>query len=123
MMPLAAEQEQLAGTRDRWRVATGKRELRESAERDGYLRSVAKMRTEMPLDAQFDAALHAPEPLLRLRDTVSTLLDQDWTRDELLAALETFRATLRAADRDADEDTVLEAMDFVTGWCSPQMKV
>lgn len=81
------------------------------------------MRTAMQLDAQFDAALHTPEPLLRLRDTVRALLDQDWTRDELLAALETFRETLRTAGRDADEDIVLEAMDFVTGWCSPQMKV
>lgn len=81
------------------------------------------MRTEGRLDAQFDAALHLPQPLLGLREAVRTLLAHGWKHDELLAALEDYREQLRAADRDADEDTVLEAMDFLAGWCSPQMKV
>ena len=84
---------------------------------------VAIMRTEGRLDAQFDAALHAPQPLLGLRETVRTLLAHGWTHDELLEALETYREQLGTAGRDADEDTVLEAMDFLVGWCSPQMKV
>ncbi|HEY8598603.1 MAG TPA: hypothetical protein VIL85_09245 [Thermomicrobiales bacterium] len=81
------------------------------------------MRTEMQIDEQFDAALHSPQPLMQLRATVSALLDQDWTRDELLEQLELFRETLSTDGRDQDEDTVLEAMDFLVGWCSPHLKV
>ena len=81
------------------------------------------MRTTMQIDAQFDAALHSSQPLIQLRATISALLDQDWTRDELLTQLETFRVTLSADGRDQDEDTVLEAMDFLVGWCSPHLKV
>ncbi len=73
--------------------------------------------------AQFDAALHSSQPLMQLRATVSALLDQDWTRDELLEQLEAFRETLALAGRDNDEDAVLEAMDFLVGWCSPHLKV
>jgi hypothetical protein len=49
-MTLASLQDGLAGTRERWRVATDTTVLRESVERDDYLRSAARMRTEMQLD-------------------------------------------------------------------------
>jgi len=81
------------------------------------------MRTEVQIEAQFNEAVRSANPLLELRETVRSLLDQDWTREELLADLEQFRDVLREAGRDEDEDIVLEVMDFLAGWCSPHMKV
>jgi len=60
---------------------------------------------------------------MQLRTTLGALLNRDWTRDELLAQLESFREILSVAGRDNDEDSVLEAMDFLVGWCSPHLKV
>jgi hypothetical protein len=71
----------------------------------------------------FAQVLHTQQPRVRLRETVRSLLDQDRTREALLADLEHFRGVLREAGRDEDEDVVLEVMDFLVGWCSPHMKV
>jgi hypothetical protein len=30
---------------------------------------------------------------------------------------------LRQAGREADEDMVMDVMDFLMGWCSPHMKL
>ena len=30
---------------------------------------------------------------------------------------------MREANRETDEDVVLEVMDFLTGWCSPHMRL
>jgi hypothetical protein len=72
---------------------------------------------------RFDEALDDPEPTLRLRSTVQTLLEEGWTRELALEALQEFRAQLQGAGREADEDVVLEVMDFVTGWSSPHVKL
>jgi len=77
----------------------------------------------LEIDAQFDAALHSPQPLMQLWTMVVALLDQDWTREGLPAQLESFRVTLSVVGRDNDEDAVLEAMDFLVGWCRPHLKV
>jgi hypothetical protein len=37
--------------------------------------------------------------------------------------LRALRGHLRDAGRDADEDMVLEVMDFLAGWSSPHMKI
>ena len=66
-------------------------------------------------EARFDEALHSQPPLPQVRETVGSLLDQDWTREELLADLERLK-DLRDAGRDEDEDVVLEVMDFLVGW-------
>lgn len=77
----------------------------------------------MTIEARFTAALASPQPLWCSREAARGLLERGWGRDELLAALERFRGVLREAGRDDDEDIVLEVMDFLVGWCSPQMKV
>jgi hypothetical protein len=74
-------------------------------------------------EGQFAQVLHTEQPRVRLRETVRSLLAQDWTREQLLADLEHYRGLLREAGRDEDEDVVLEVMDFLVGWCSPHMKV
>jgi hypothetical protein len=44
-------------------------------------------------------------------------------REAILAELERLRTVLRECGRSDDEDIVLDAMDFLVGWCSPQMKL
>lgn len=41
------------------------------------------------------------------------------TKDDLLSALQALRADVS----DEEEDIILEAMDFLTGWCSPHAKI
>ena len=39
------------------------------------------------------------------------------------ALVERARQQLRQADRETEEDAVMDAMDFLVGWCSPHMKL
>jgi hypothetical protein len=71
---------------------------------------------------QFDEALRSEEPMWRLRELVQDMLTHGQDRNEILARLESYRSVLREAGRD-DEDVVMEVMDFLTGWCSPHMRL
>jgi hypothetical protein len=75
------------------------------------------------IQAKLDQALACDQPLHRLRDTVRGLLDQGHARAAIVDELERFRAVLRRAGREDDEDVVLEVMDFLVGWSSPHMKL
>ena len=68
-------------------------------------------------------AVGCERPLERLRDEVRRLVEQGHERDSLLEELERLRVTLQHEARDAEEDVVLEVMDFLTGWCSPHMRI
>lgn len=74
-------------------------------------------------DTQLDKALTSEQPLVRLREVIRTWLEQGHDREAILDYLEQFRKTLQASDRDADEDVVLEVMDFLVGWSSPHAKL
>ena len=77
----------------------------------------------MIIEHAYDEALRSAEPLERLRDLVRTRLLQGADRDQLLGDLEDLRSALRAEHRDAEEDIVLDVMDFLVGWCSAHMKL
>ena len=70
---------------------------------------------------RFEKALAAKDPLGSLREELSALLDEGWSREALLRQLESDREALRSAGRSSEEDIVLEAMDFLAGWASPHM--
>ncbi len=72
---------------------------------------------------RFEKALDSEEPLQALRNELGDLLDEGWSRDALLKQLESDRAVLRSVGRSSDEDILLEAMDFLTGWSSPHTKL
>jgi hypothetical protein len=69
-----------------------------------------------------DGAFQEPITLPALRDVVVLELKYQ-NRDAIQRKLELFRETLRGADREADDDIVLEVMDFIAGWCSPHERV
>jgi hypothetical protein len=68
-------------------------------------------------------ALKAPQPLEAMRQLARDRLSQGSTRKEIREELEQLRVRLQAEDREADEDVVLDALDLVTGWCSPHMTI
>jgi uncharacterized protein (DUF1501 family) len=77
----------------------------------------------MDMHTRFRQALNTDEPMWRLREEVQRLLAEGHDRNVLVAQLESFRQHLFEAGRDTDEDTILEVMDFLTGWCSPDVRL
>jgi hypothetical protein len=72
----------------------------------------------------FRAALTSADPLMELRELVRHELEaHPLGRPYVLEGLEELRSELRDEGLTEAEDTVLEVMDFVTGWCSPHMRV
>lgn len=68
-------------------------------------------------------ALRADQPLWELREVVKSLLAASYDRQVVIEDLTAFALELRAAGREADEDVVFDVLDFLTGWCSPHMKL
>jgi hypothetical protein len=77
----------------------------------------------MSIDPRALEALKTPTPLEALRQYVRQLQTQGQTDAQILERLEQLRADLREEGRDAEEDVVLEVMDFVAGWCSPHVSL
>lgn len=71
----------------------------------------------------FDAALSSERPMKGLRDVVVRLLREGAGRDAVQQSLEDYVEELRGAGREQDEDTVLDVLDFLTGWASPHIKI
>jgi multidrug resistance efflux pump len=67
---------------------------------------------------RFEAALRAGHQ--GLTDLVRQMKEAGIERDEVYAAFEQFRASLRAENREADEDLVMDVMDRIGGWCRPE---
>jgi Uma2 family endonuclease len=77
----------------------------------------------MTFEEASEEALRAPEPVNRLHSLVLRLSSQGQTKATILDLLEQARRQLRQAGREADEDAVMDVMDFLVGWCSPHMKL
>ena len=77
----------------------------------------------MPLDPRIQDALSSSDPLIRLRSLVQSLQAQGRDQSAILDLFEQARQQLREAGRGAEEDVVMEAMDFLVGWCSPPMSL
>lgn len=75
------------------------------------------------IDKRIQQALSSSEPVNDLRNWVLHLLADGQTREAILEVLERARQQLRQADRESDEDAVMDVMDFLVGWCSPHMKL
>ena len=71
----------------------------------------------------FEHALDSESPTMELRRVVQDLVSAGADRDQIRGEVEALRSRLRRADQEADEDVVLEVLDFLTGWSSPHMKI
>ena len=75
------------------------------------------------IDQRIQQALTSSAPVIELRNVVGHLLAEGQTREAILELLERARQQLRQANRETDEDAVMDVMDFLVGWCSPHMKL
>jgi predicted Zn-ribbon and HTH transcriptional regulator len=78
----------------------------------------------MTAEERFMSALHSTEPPLALRSVVRDLSGEGKTKDQIYEILEHVVARLRTAPNHAeDEDTVLDLMDALTGFCHPDAEL
>jgi hypothetical protein len=77
----------------------------------------------MSITDEFNAALASGEGLNGLRAAAEHELQSRTPRERVISQLEALRRDLRAVGREADDDVVLEVLDFVTGWCSPHVRL
>ena len=75
------------------------------------------------IDPRIQQALNSNEPVNELRSLAQRLLADGQTREAILESMEHARRQLRQADRETDEDAVMDVMEYLVGWCSPHMKL
>jgi hypothetical protein len=77
----------------------------------------------MPLDERIEQAFQSSEPFQQLRSLVLKLLDEGHDRSSVVERFEEARQHFRKADRESEEDVVMDVLDCLVGWCSPQMRL
>ncbi len=70
-----------------------------------------------------EEAFRADNPLEELRNRIQAMVRQGYEREKLIQELTDFALDLRAVNREKDEDLITDILDFLTGWCSPNMKI
>jgi len=75
----------------------------------------------MTIEKRFEQALGSLDPIDALRDLVSQMSREGHDKSAILEIFEQERQRLRSANREAEEDAVMDVMDFLVGWCSPHM--
>ncbi len=73
----------------------------------------------MDFTETFKTALANDDPLHQLRDALIQLRSDGIEKDVLLEVLESVRGQVD----ETTENTLLEAMDFLYGFCSPHMRI
>jgi uncharacterized protein YktA (UPF0223 family) len=68
----------------------------------------------------FDGALKQEDKMLSLREAVVKLRSEGIDKETLLSELNSYRNIVKS---EADEDIVLEVMDFLEGWSSSHMRI
>jgi signal recognition particle receptor subunit beta len=79
----------------------------------------------MNYQARFEQALRSREPVDALIAIVKELVRQGQSKEQVRELLSQFLTHLQenAEPREADEDAVMDVLDFVDGWCSPHAKL
>ncbi len=76
------------------------------------------------LKAEFERVFaEKADPADGLLELVNELTAFGMGQREIYGAFDEFRAILRTAGREADEDSVMDTMDRITGWCSPHQRL
>lgn len=58
-----------------------------------------------------------------LREEVEALIQAGCNQGQIYIWLDNYRAQSRIEGRDEDEDRIMEVMDDVAGWCSPNSRL
>ena len=76
------------------------------------------------IDRDLLAALDARAGLLPLRAILLRYHASGVTAEQVAGLLQALRASAQdGAQDEAREDAILDALDLVTGWCAPQLRV
>jgi len=76
------------------------------------------------MDTQLlENALRVENPFTALRAYLQSLVHTGYPREQLVQELMAYSSKLRAEDREADDDLILDMIDFLVGWCSSHMKI
>lgn len=76
------------------------------------------------IDRDLLAALDARAGLLTLRAILLRYQASGVTAEQVAGLLQELRASAQdGAQDEAREDAILDALDMVTGWCTPQLRV
>ena len=73
-----------------------------------------------------DARVDRLEGALRdgtLNEVATAFRDEGVGQRELYELFDAFRARLRTAGREDDENAVMDVMDRIVGWCGPSAKL
>jgi hypothetical protein len=73
--------------------------------------------------AVFRKCLSEPDPIGGLRSALREFLDAQYSRESLVAHLMQLRQELQAKGDEISEDALLDVLDFLTGFCSPHMRL
>jgi hypothetical protein len=77
----------------------------------------------MVIDARIEEALKGASAVAQLRALAIILQQEGQEQTLILDFFEKNRQSLREAGRETDEDSLIEVMDFLVGWCSPHMSL
>jgi len=77
----------------------------------------------MTLEQRFEEALDCLEPVEALRSLVLELSAKGYNKTAIMQIFEKQRQQLRSANREAEEDAVMDVMDLLVGWCSPHAQL
>jgi hypothetical protein len=72
---------------------------------------------------EWEQALQSPSLHAAFRDKVTDLAANGFTKADIYASLEELVLRLRRDGREAEEETVLEVMDSLTGWCHSDVQL
>jgi hypothetical protein len=70
-----------------------------------------------------ESAMASGNPVVSLREMVATEIDEGVDRNALLAALDQYRIMFRDSGREYEENTVIEVMERLVGWCAPEARI
>lgn len=77
----------------------------------------------MNIDELLENALGSKNPFENLRSLLKELISKGYDREKLIGDLTQFHVKLMELKRESDDDLVLDMLDSLTGWCSPQMVI
>jgi hypothetical protein len=77
----------------------------------------------MQVDERIELALHSPDPYKQLYALAVNLLEQGSERAKVVEDFKKAQRQLREADREAEEDVLMDVLDCLVGWCSPHVRI
>lgn len=69
------------------------------------------------------ARIRAGEGALQAREHLVAVISSGADKNQILSELEDWRVEFRNSGDAQHEDTVLDLMDFLVGWCSPTQRL